>query len=221
MREEKHLNGHKGKSGQASFKQWRKETSNHVADALKPSSNPEEADVFEAKKALQTGKEQPVANYLRDLAERLRRRAPHAGTKVFPLKRRRVAVATGKAIPWNHGDLQVEEAFEQGNEELLASFDRDAVLLEHLAAALDGAPGSWGWRLNFKRSRRGRPSDVAKVFHHSRISTDLKSEILRAGEGKGPGKQDSAIHALKQERGISRSTVMRVKARRKGKHKSH
>jgi hypothetical protein len=219
MREEKHLNEHKGKSVQTSFKQWRKETSNYVADALRPSSNPEEADVFEAKKALQTGKAQPLANYLRDLAERLRRQARPAES--MPRKQRRVPAATGKTIPWNDGDLQVEEAIGQGNEELLESLDRDAVLLEHLAAALDGAPGSWGWRLNFKRSRRGRPSDVAKVFHDSRISTDLKSEILRAGEGKGPGKQDSAIHALKQERGISRSTVMRVKARRKGKPKSH
>jgi hypothetical protein len=214
------LNGHKGKSGQTSFKQWRKETSNYVADALKPSSNPEEADVFEAKKALQSGKEQPIANYLRDLAERLRRRAQHAGTKVFPRKRRRVAVATGKAIPLNHGALQVEEDIEQGNEELLASFDRDAVLLEHLAAAFDGAPGSWGWRLKFKRSRRGRPSDVAKVFHDSRIATDLKSAILRAGKGRGPGKQDSAIHELKQKQGVSRATVMRVKANRKGKQGS-
>jgi hypothetical protein len=210
------MNGHKGKSVPSSFKQWRKETSNYVADALKPSSNPEEADVFEAKKALQSGKEQPIANYFRDLAERLRRQAQPAGIKVVPQKRRRVPVATG-TIPWNDGDLQVEEAIEQGNEEMLESFDRDAVLLEHLAAALDGGPGSWGWRLKFVRDRRGRPSDVAKVFRDSRIARDLKSATLRAGKGGAPGKQDSAIAELKEKQGISRSTVMRVKARRKGK----
>ena len=208
------MNGHKGKSGQTSLRQWRKETSNYVADALKPSSNPEEADVFEAKKALQSGKEQPIANYLRELAERLRRRAQHAGTMVVT----RNQLAMGKAIPWQDGDPQVEEAVEQQNEELVKSFDRDAVLLEHLAAALEGAPGSWGWRLKLERSRRGRPSDVAKVFHDSRIARDLKSAILRAGKRGVPGKQDSAIAELKEKQGVSRATVMRVKAHRKAKH---
>jgi hypothetical protein len=212
------MNGHKGKSVPSSFKQWRKEMSKYVADALKPSSNPEEADVFEAKKALQTGKAQPVANYLRDLADRLRHRTRPAES--IPRKRRQVPAATGKTIPWNDGDLQVEEAIEQGNEELLESFDRDAVLLEHLAAALDGAPGSWGGRFKFVRDRRGRPSDVAKVFHDSRIASELMSATLHSGPGGGPGKQESAIGDLKEKGGASRATIFRAKARRKVKRKS-
>jgi hypothetical protein len=201
--EERHLNEHKGKSRPTSFKQWSKKISDYLAELLNPSFNPEEADVFEAKKALQTGKGQPIANYLRDLAERLRR------------------LAKGEEIPSDNGDLQVEEAIEQENEELLESFDRHAAFLEHLAAALDGAPGSWGWRLKFVRKRRGRPSDLAKVFRDFRVARNLASATQHSGKGGGPGKQESAIADLREECGISRSTVMRAKARRKGSRESH
>jgi hypothetical protein len=204
------LNGHKGKSGTTPFKDWGKEISDLLTES---SSYPEDVDVFEARKALQTGKVQPVANYLRDLAERLRRRANLAGTKVVSRKRRRIPVATGNA------DLQVEEP--QGNQELLESFDRDAAFLEHLAATLDGAPGSWGWRLQFVRRHRGRPTDrVARMFRDSRVARDLASATQHSGKGGSPGKQESAITDLGENQSISRATIMRAKRRHKGKQQS-
>jgi hypothetical protein len=182
---------------------------------------------------LQTRKEPPVANYLRDRAKvqrllaKLCRRvgAKPARLQIVPQKRR-VPVAKDKGIPvqeWEGSYLQVVEAIEEGSVELLALFfDYNALFDASLADAFDAAPGSWDWRLMFVRKRRGRPSDrFARTLIDSHIKRELMSATLHSGKGGSPGKQESAINDLKASRGISRATIMRAKSRSKGKRKSH
>jgi hypothetical protein len=108
--------------------------------------NPEEADVFEARRALQNGDDRPLVEYVRDLAKlgNLLASQCNRALRDVPWDDRPATATAHVAIAdesaeWDGSYLQVKEAIEQGNVELLGYFFREvAEFHDELAAVLSG-----------------------------------------------------------------------------------
>ena len=194
---------------------------------------PGEAGPFHAKEALRHGDERGVGYFARDHAEALSLLAdlfdPPEGTArklqfVSHLRQRPKAEGPtphDEDPEWEGALVEVKDAINTESLALIGRYLRDAAdVYRRVGDALDPPSGSRGWRLEFVRQRRGRPSDPNKMFRDSAIRVELLVATRKAG-----GKQDSAIADLKGK-GISRATAFRakkkvsngVKSQKKGKY---
>jgi hypothetical protein len=188
------------------------------AKSVRATSFPEEADPFNAKRALQEGDEHGVGYFARDHAEALSLLAdlfdPPQGTarKLEFVSHRRQRPAPDDAASrdedseWEGTLDQVKAAIECGSLTLIGSYLRDAAdVYRQVGDALDPPSGSRGWSLEFVRKGRGRRDDPNKVFRDLAITTEL-----RFATRKARGKQDAAIEDLKGK-GLSRAKIFRAK----------
>ena len=169
------------------------------AKSVRTTSFPEEADPFNAKRALQEGDECGVGYFARDHANALGLLAdlfdPPQGTA-----RQLEFVPRGRRRP------KPKAAIETGSLTLIGSYLREAAdVYRQVGDALDPPSGSRGRRLKFVRQGRGRRADPNKVFRDLAITTEL-----RFATRKARGKQEAAIHDLKAK-GIGRARIFRAK----------
>jgi hypothetical protein len=188
------------------------------AKSVRATSFPEEADPFNAKRALQEGDERGVGYFARDHAEAMSHLAdlfdPPEGTarqlEFVPRGRRRPkpneAASRDEDSDWEGTLLQVKAAIETGSLTLIGSYLRDAAdVYRRVGDALDPPSRSQGWQLKFVRQGRGRRADPHKLLRDSAIRMELRFATRKAG-----GKQEAAIAEL-EAKGVSRPTAFRAK----------
>jgi len=200
--------------------------------SVRATAFPEEADPFNAKRALQEGDECGVGYFARDHAEALSLLAdlfdPPEGTarqlEFVPRGRRRPkpneAASRDQVSDWEGTLDQVKAAIASRSLTPIGWYLRDAAdVYRRVGDALDPPSGSRGRRLKFVGTGPGRRADPNKMLRDSAIRMELLVATREAG-----GKQDSAIEDLKGK-GISRATAFRakkkvsngVKSQKKGK----
>ena len=142
------------------------------AKSVRATSFPEEADPFNAKRALQEGDERGVGYFARDHAEALSLLAdlfdPPEGTarKLEFVSHRRQrpkadeAASRDEDSDWEGTLDQVKAAIETGSLTLIGWYLRDAAdVYRRVGDALDPPSGSRGRRLKFVRTGPGRRAD--------------------------------------------------------------
>ena len=191
------------------------------AKSVRATSFPEEADPFNAKRALQEGDECGVGYFARDHAEALRLLAdlfdPPEGTarqlEFVPRGRRRPkpneAASRDQDSDWEGTLDQVKAAIEAGSLTLIGSYLRDAAdVYRRVGDALDPPSGSRGRRLKFVRTGPGRRADPSKMIADSRIRQTVAFAKRRLG------KLEAAVAEAAEKLGISRASVFRALERR-------
>jgi hypothetical protein len=187
-----------------------------------------EANPIEAKEALRNGEEGPLAAYLAGLAEGLSLLAEsiHQSEDDQRLLEDEQTPKSGEAseapLPieleeeWDASLHQFAKVLREGNDELIALYLREAsIVLAGVSRGLQPASGARGWKLEFKRTAKGRPvAQMQKMLKDSAIRTALFMKTLKLK------KQEAAIADIKEEKSVSRATQFRAKRAAK-KAKSH
>jgi hypothetical protein len=183
----------------------------------------ERPSASDAKNAINDQKASPLAHYTRDLAEVLSSLAEcfdfddkgQAEWKVRLLPRVKSRDATKRektaevVEEWDGTLSQINDALERRNVEAIGWYLSDAAdVLRILAALLDPPQGSKHWRLEFKRTGRGRPRD--HVMSRS-IKEAERRDALSAATRKAQGKQEAGIALLKGKPGLGRSALIQAK----------
>ena len=180
------------------------------------SSFPEEADPFNAKRAIQEGDECGVGYFARDHAEALSLLAdlfdPPQGTarKLEFVSQRRQrpkaddAARRGDVSDWQGTLDQVKAAIETGSLTLIGSYLREAAgVYRRVADALDPPSGSRGRRLKFVRQGPGRRADPLKMIADSKIKMLVafaKRRSVKLGKSE---KLEAAVADAAAQLGIS------------------
>jgi hypothetical protein len=182
-----------------------------------------EANPIEAKEALRNGDEVPIADYLADLSQGLSLLAESIHQSEDDQRPIEEKQPTKKAsLPkedeedWDASLHQFAKVLREGNDELIALYLREAsIVLAGVSRGLQPASGARGWKLEFKRTAKGRPVDqMQKMLKDSAIRTALFMKTLKLK------KQEAAIADIKEEKSVSRATQFRAKRAAK-KAKSH
>ena len=196
------------------------------AKSVLAASFPEEADPFNAKRALQEGDECGVGYFARDHADALRLLAdlfdPPEGTarklEFVSLCRQRPkvdkAASRDEASDWEGTLDQVKAAIEAGSLNPIGWYLRDAAdVYRRVGDALDPPSGSRARRLKFVRTGPGRRVDPSKMIADSRIRQTVAFAKRRFG------KLEAAVAEAAEKLGISRASVFRALERRPESHK--
>jgi hypothetical protein len=177
-----------------------------------------EANPIEAKEALRNGEEGPLVAYLADLSQGLSLLAEsihQSEDDQRPIEDEQTP-KSGEASEapltieleeeWDASLHQFAKVLREGNEELIASYLRDASgIISEVSRTLQPASGTRGWKLEFKRTGRGRPVDQREqLLKESDIYRDVRFKTLKYG------KKEAAIAEVMHERRISRATVLRA-----------
>jgi hypothetical protein len=177
----------------------------------------EPADVYDAIQALRNQESQPIGWFLEDAGPILRKIAdllnPPAGAdgKVrlqFSVPPETLVADTGEddEYEWTGSRSQVEEAIGARHAALLGCYLRDlGDFLAQLAPDFAPPEGSRDWRLEFRRTERGRRADKTKMFSDSNTLMKVRFDTRTIG------KQEAVIEAIKERGAMSRSTFFRKK----------